>query len=119
MVGIYGIGGIGKTTIAMAIFNDISSQFDGSSFLRGSGEKSKGGLQKKHLEDILKGQSPKFNNTSEWINVIKERLCLKRVLIILDDVYEYEQLENLVGKNGWYGAKSRIIITTKDISVLN
>ena len=90
MVGIYGIGGIGKTTIAMAIYNDISSQFDGSSFLRGAGEKSKGGLQKKHLEDILKDQSPKFNNTREGINVIKERLYLKRVLIILDDVYEYE-----------------------------
>ena len=40
----------------MAIYNDISSQFDGSSFLRGAGEKSKGGLQKKHLEDILRAK---------------------------------------------------------------
>ena len=122
MVGIYGIGGIGKTTIAMAFYNDVSSRFDGSSFLRGVGEKSKGGLlelQKKLLEDILKCQSPKFSDTSKGINVIKERLRMKRVLIVLDDVDELEQLENLAGKNGWYGAKSTIIITTKDTSLLS
>ena len=54
MVGIYGIG---KTTVAMTFHNDISSRFDDKSFLRGVGEKYKGGLlelQKKLLEDILK-----------------------------------------------------------------
>ncbi|KAL6332030.1 hypothetical protein AAG906_020389 [Vitis piasezkii] len=71
MVGIYGIGGIGKTTISKAIYNDISSQFD----------------------------EPKFNNISQGINVIKERLRLKRVLIVLDDVDNYMQLENLAGKH--------------------
>ncbi|RVW33168.1 TMV resistance protein N [Vitis vinifera] len=122
MVGIYGIGGIGKTTIAMAFYNDISSRFDGSSFLRGVGEKSKGGLlelQKKLFKDILKCESTDFDDTSEGINGIKKRLCSKRVLIVLDDVEELEQLENLAGKNGWYGAKSTIIITTKDTSLLS
>ncbi|KAL6316156.1 hypothetical protein AAG906_015986 [Vitis piasezkii] len=111
MVGIYGIGGIGKTTIAMAFYNDISSRFDGSSGLLE--------LQKKLLKDILKCESTDFDDTSEGINVIKKRLCSKRVLIVLDDVEELEQLENLAGKNGWYGAKSTIIITTKDTSLLS
>ncbi|MHA4893008.1 NB-ARC domain-containing protein, partial [Enterococcus faecium] len=90
--------GIGKTTISMAIYNDISSQFDGSSFLRNIGGKCEDGLlelQKTLLQDILKAKRPKFSNISEGINVIKERLRLKKVLIVLDDVDNYTQLENL------------------------
>ena len=32
MIGLYVISGIGKTMVAMAIYNDISSQFDGTSW---------------------------------------------------------------------------------------
>ena len=121
MVGICGIGGIGKTTMAMAIYNDISSQFDGSSFLRVDGETSNRGLlelQKKLLRDTLKDQSVEIQDRCEGVNEIKKILCSKRVLIVLDDVDKIEQLENLAGKYGWYGSKSIVIITTKDISLL-
>ena len=34
MIVIYGIGGISKTTIAKAIYNEMSCKFEGSSFLK-------------------------------------------------------------------------------------
>ena len=41
MVGIYGIGGIDKTTIAKMVYNDILCQFNGSSFLEDAKSRSK------------------------------------------------------------------------------
>ena len=122
MVGIYGMAGIGKPTMAMAIYNNISSQFDGNSFLRVDGRTSRScllKLQKKLLQDTLKGQSLAIKDPNEGINVIKERLFSNSVLIILDDVEKIEQLNNLVRKDGCYGPKSIVIITTEDISLLN
>jgi hypothetical protein len=49
----------------------------------------------------------------EGADVIRNRLCCKRVLIILDDVDQPEQLRALAEKRGWFGRGSRIIITTK------
>ena len=85
MIGIYGIDGIGKTTIAKTICNGISDQFYGSSFLENIREAGNCcgvlQLQKKLLHDILKGRNIKLQNIDEGINVIKERLHAKRVLI--------------------------------------
>ena len=50
--------------------------------------------------------------------MIKRRLCCKKVLIILDDVDQYEQLEPLVGEQDWFGQGSRIIITTRNQHLL-
>ena len=41
MVGICGIGGIGKTTISKAIYNRIAHRFEGSCFLENVRERSK------------------------------------------------------------------------------
>lgn len=51
--------------------------------------------------------------------MVKQRLCSRKVFLILDDVDKSEQLEFLVGKLGWFGPKSMIIITTRDQHLLN
>ncbi|XP_030944993.1 TMV resistance protein N-like [Quercus lobata] len=124
MVGILGVGGIGKTTIAKAIYNLIAHQFEGSCFLTNIREHSKQEfglvqLQETLLSEILRdARSSKVSNVDRGINVIKNRLCSKRVLLILDDVDHLSQLEALAGKCDWFGLGSRIIITTRDKSLL-
>ncbi|CAL2238364.1 unnamed protein product [Prunus armeniaca] len=122
MVGIWGTSGIGKTTIAKAIWNAIAHEFEGSCFLENVRENSMphGGLiklQKTLLHKYL-GKKLKIQSVDEGIGVIKERLRHKRILLILDDVDHLEQLEHLAGDD-WFGEGSRVIITTKDMGLLD
>ena len=85
MVAIRGLGGIGNTTIAKAIYNKIVNVFEGSFFLENVKERSRSNdgiiqLQEILLSNILRGGNLKVDNISRGINAIKERLCHKRVL---------------------------------------
>lgn len=50
--------------------------------------------------------------------MIRERLCSKKVLIVFDNLDKKKQLEKLAGKWSWFGPESRVIVTTRDLSVL-
>ncbi|XP_042962755.1 disease resistance protein RUN1-like [Carya illinoinensis] len=122
MVGIFGTGGIGKTTISKEIYNRIFRQFEGSCFLKNIIESSKAGgliqLQNTLLYEIL-GENLDVRDCDRGINVISHRLHSKRVLLILDDVDELKQLETLAGDHKWFGLGSRIIVTTRDQDLLD
>jgi hypothetical protein len=122
IAGIYGMGGIGKTTLAKAVYNEICVAFEGSSFLsnfKESSEKSDGllHLQEQILNDILK-TNLKIDNVDRGISIIEERIRGKKVLVIVDDVDDFEKLHWLVEKE-WLGPGSRIIVTTRDEHVLS
>ncbi|KAJ9554592.1 hypothetical protein OSB04_018637 [Centaurea solstitialis] len=118
MVGIWGLGGGGKTTLASALYNEISTNFDGSCFIKDVREESsKHGLEKlqeKVLSLVLKQKREEV--VGSWI---KSRLRHKKVLMVLDDVDHLDQLKELAGSNAWFGEGSRIIITTRDSHWLN
>ncbi|KAL3739679.1 hypothetical protein ACJRO7_021010 [Eucalyptus globulus] len=124
MVGLWGQGGIGKTTLAKAIYNDIYNQFEISCFLANVREASKDckdlvTLQEKLLFEILAlKERLVVSNVDRGIKLIQERLCHKKVLLILDDVNDLYQLHALVGEGKWLHNGSRIIVTTRDNHLL-
>ena len=123
MIGIHGLGGIGKTTVSKVFYNDISHLFESSIFIADVRERSQYyegrlKLQKELLNGVIKEKNMEINSIEEGVSVIKQRLCSKKVLLILDDVSKSEQLEFLARKLGWFGPGSRIIITTRDQRLL-
>ncbi|XP_024182030.1 disease resistance protein RUN1 isoform X1 [Rosa chinensis] len=114
MVGIWGPGGIGKTTIVKDVFNSISYKFACSCFLAGVRSNALVQLQETLLFDILRDSTLKVNSVDKGVSLIKTRMQNKKVLLILDDVSHCSQLQNLVPSPNCFGPGSRILITTRD-----
>nr|XP_043633989.1 TMV resistance protein N-like isoform X2 [Erigeron canadensis] len=121
MVGIWGVGGGGKTTLATSVYMKFSDDFDGCCFVENIREESKQhglkSLQEKILSTVF-GKQIQVESVELGKHRIKSMLCRRNVLIVLDDVDHLEQLEALAGCHNWFGNESQIIITTRDEQVL-
>ena len=60
----------------------------------------------------------KVKDVDKGVLTIKNRLRHKKILLILDDVSELDQLNKLVAEHNWFGPGSRVIITTRDVHLL-
>ncbi|QHN94851.1 Putative disease resistance protein [Arachis hypogaea] len=104
IIGLWGMDGVGKTTLARVLFNILCDGFERFCFLDNVRERE---------EDA----SP-FVTPGGITNFAKKRLNRTKVLVVLDDVNDSDQMEDLCGGHTWFGASSRIIVTTRNKHVL-
>ncbi|TYH00546.1 hypothetical protein ES288_A10G286500v1 [Gossypium darwinii] len=119
LIGIWGQGGIGKTTLSDVIYNEISHKFEDKCFLLNVREKFKTqGMEslRNELLSKLLNQTIHVDTPSIGSTLIQERLNNKRVLVVLDDVNDSDQIDCFGVKH--FGDGSKIIVTSRDRQIL-
>ncbi|XP_010422062.1 PREDICTED: putative disease resistance protein At4g11170 isoform X2 [Camelina sativa] len=125
IIGIWGPAGVGKTTIARALYNEYHENFKLSIFMENVRESYNGEadlddyglklrLQQRFLSKLLDHKDLRIRH----LGAIEERLKNQKVLVILDDVDNIEQLKALAKETQWFGNESRIIVTTQNKQLL-
>ncbi|XP_030926116.1 TMV resistance protein N-like isoform X2 [Quercus lobata] len=102
-IGIWGMGGMGKTTLARVVYYMVSKKFEACSFIENVREMETNLTIKDEYDGALK---------------IMNKVRHKRILFVLDDVDKLKQLKMLAREHHAFGSSSRIIITTRDKHVL-
>ncbi|KAH7426383.1 hypothetical protein KP509_11G099400 [Ceratopteris richardii] len=125
--GIVGMGGIGKTSIAKALYNKIHHKFEGSAFIsniKARATETRSGLVRLQ-EDIIKSvlasnysEDTSFNNVDEGTSMLSRELMGINALIVLDDVHEKSHIETLCGPLYTMGPESVVILTSRYAEIL-
>ena len=124
MVGIWGMGGIGKTTIAQALYNLIKCKFEVSYFLENIHRRSEqsGGLidlQEQIISSAQVNSKKKVRDVYEGLSVIRDIIQSNKVLVVFDDVLDINKLKMLGIDKDYFQPGSIIIITSRDGHLLH
>ncbi|TYH51668.1 hypothetical protein ES332_D10G293100v1 [Gossypium tomentosum] len=106
VIGLWGMGGQGKSTLAEAVYKKFSSEFESH---------WEGSLRNEFLSKLL-DSNVDIGTPSIGSTLTQERLNKKKVLVVLDDVDDSDQIDYMGVKHFGYGSKT--IITSRDRQVL-
>ncbi|KAF7076828.1 hypothetical protein CFC21_081429 [Triticum aestivum] len=119
IVSIVGFGGLGKTTLAKALYDKLSTKYECQAFVPVGQNPN----TKKVLRDILLELDTELSRATEtmaeWqlINQLKKVLAGKRYFIVLDDLWGKQTWETIKYAFVDSHPESRLIITTRIVDV--
>ncbi|CAN6903542.1 unnamed protein product [Brassica oleracea] len=111
------------TTLAKAFYNKIIAEFEHRVFISNVRENSSDqdglvNLQKSFIKALLH-LVPEIEDANGGIDKTRTSVHAKKILVVLDDVDNVDQLNALVGEKSWYGEGTVIVITTRDEEILS
>ncbi|KAG0612323.1 hypothetical protein M758_6G018800 [Ceratodon purpureus] len=117
MLGLWGMGGIGKSTLAKELYNQMRKMFVVSCFIEDVTNKvsQAGGVvkvQNRILKSLCTNESSKIEDKSAGKVILEETLSKKKLLLVLDDVHDED------GDNGIYYWISRKMLAEGSMCII-
>ncbi|WZZ43702.1 hypothetical protein YC2023_039961 [Brassica napus] len=122
IVGVYGMPGIGKTTLVKRLYDEWKHKFQRHVHLVNIRDMSNAygaqSLQRIVLKSLL---SDTYNEISDDMNyeTMESELLQKKVFLVFDDVSSKNQVHSLLDNHKWIRKGSRVVISTRNRTAIS